>query len=74
MPIYEYECPKCGKRFEEIVFGSDVPACPACGSTDTRKLLSCASFHVPGGAPSGASSSGGKSCSGCSGGNCSSCG
>lgn len=75
MPIYEYECPKCGVRFEEIIFGDDVPACPACGAADTHKLLSCTCFRVSGGDGAPAStSSGGKSCAGCSGGNCSSCG
>ena len=31
MPIYEYTCTKCGKDFEELVFGDDLPACPHCG-------------------------------------------
>lgn len=74
MPIYEYTCPKCGKKFEELVFGDKVPACPSCGNTDTKKLLSCATLHT---APAGGGympSSGGSSCGSCSGGNCSSCG
>lgn len=77
MPIYEYECTACGKKFEELVFGDDVPPCPACGSARTEKQLSCACFKMP--APSRVgqtvtfpkSSRGG--CSGCSGGNCSTC-
>ena len=87
MPIYEYTCTKCGKDFEELVFGDALPACPHCGAAETRKLMSrCA--HCSGGnggddsfAPSMPSatsrkffilSSGG--CAGCSGGNCATCG
>lgn len=40
MPIYEYTCTKCGKDFEELVFGDDLPACPHCGAAETRKLMS----------------------------------
>ena len=48
MPIYEYTCTKCGKDFEELVFGDDLPACPHCGAAETRKLMSrCA--HCSGG-------------------------
>ena len=36
MPIYEYTCTKCGKDFEELVFGDDLPACPHCGAAETR--------------------------------------
>ena len=39
MPIYEYTCTKCGKDFEELVFGDDLPACPHCGAAETRKLM-----------------------------------
>ena len=40
MPLYEYQCPKCG-RFELIRKFSDemVTKCPTCGS-DVQKLLS----------------------------------
>ena len=42
MPIYEYECRGCGKRFEKLVFSSENPSinCPECGSTDTQRLMS----------------------------------
>jgi len=79
MPIFEYKCEKCGKEFEEIVFGSGdgEVKCPACGSSKTGKLMSCCQRHKAGGddglgMASSASSGGG--CAGCSGGNCSSCG
>jgi putative FmdB family regulatory protein len=41
MPIYEFECDRCGCRFEELVSGGGaVPECPECGSPDTRRRLS----------------------------------
>jgi len=41
MPVYEFECEECGVRFEELT-GAETrsPACPACGSERTRRLLS----------------------------------
>jgi putative FmdB family regulatory protein len=34
MPLYEYECTKCGHRFEKIQKFSDKPVkkCPKCGA------------------------------------------
>ena len=40
MPIYEYNCPACDKRFEMLVRSSTVPACPQCGSTAIDKCVS----------------------------------
>lgn len=44
MPIYEFECRSCDRRFEELVKvngspGSSAP-CPDCGSPDTARLMS----------------------------------
>jgi putative FmdB family regulatory protein len=45
VPIYEFACQSCGRRFEELV-GSHVGvetaevACPECGSTKIERLLS----------------------------------
>lgn len=77
MPIYEYHCDACNKDFEELVFGDAAPACPHCGATATRKLMSCCAFAAGGGdgemsMPSSSGGSGG--CAGCAGGNCASCG
>ncbi len=37
MPLLQYKCPKCGKRFEEFVKRYDVPAfCPVCGEEGER--------------------------------------
>lgn len=46
MPIFEYECESCHQKFEQLVFNSaeEKVVCPCCGSNDTRKLISCASF------------------------------
>lgn len=79
MPMYEYHCTKCDKEFEELVFkdGEEV-RCPACGSVETEKLLSCCRFKNAGSdtppAAMRSSGGGGGGCSGCSGGNCSTCG
>jgi putative FmdB family regulatory protein len=40
MPLYDFECDACGERFEELTAADARPACPACGSADTRRLLS----------------------------------
>lgn len=53
MPIYEFECEECGGRFEELVAAEAAPpACPECGSTRTRRLLS--NVSPPGRQPRGA--------------------
>lgn len=40
MPLYEYQCRKCGNEFEKLVRTGDTPSCDACGSADLEKLLS----------------------------------
>jgi len=72
MPIYEYSCSKCGDDFELLVFKSDEPACPKCGSKNLQKKMSSCGFSV-GYKFKGASSPSGSGCSGCSSSNCSSC-
>jgi putative FmdB family regulatory protein len=49
MPLYEYECDACGKRFERIQKFSDPPpeACPSCGGA-VRKLLSSPAIQFKG--------------------------
>jgi putative FmdB family regulatory protein len=35
MPLYEYECARCSKNFEDIVFDASAkPACPSCAQSD----------------------------------------
>jgi putative FmdB family regulatory protein len=55
MPLFEYECKKCGKRFEKLVFSNDKDkiSCPNCGSEDTKKLLSFFASKTGCSAPSG---------------------
>ncbi|MBO4334972.1 MAG: zinc ribbon domain-containing protein [Desulfovibrio sp.] len=51
MPIYEYQCPKCGRTFEEWVKVSEAhgeEACPDCGTFSPR-LISQTSFVLKGG-------------------------
>lgn len=49
MPIYEYECEKCGKVFEAWQQISDKPLkkCEFC-SGKVHKLISRSSFHLKG--------------------------
>ncbi len=50
MPIYEYECRRCGHDFETIQRFSDKPLrkCPECGKLSLRKKISAAAFHLKG--------------------------
>jgi putative FmdB family regulatory protein len=49
MPLYEYECQKCGERFEQIQKFSDPPVKkhPGCGGK-VRKLLSAPAIQFKG--------------------------
>lgn len=40
MPTYDYECSKCGKRFEEFHKMTDKPviSCPVCGAKAHRLI------------------------------------
>lgn len=40
MPIYEYTCSDCGKRFELLVRGGATPECPHCRSARLERELS----------------------------------
>ena len=43
MPIYEYECIKCGEKFEirrSIADSDNKAKCPNCGDEDSRKVFS----------------------------------
>lgn len=67
VPIYEYECRKCGKRLEALIRNEkDVPTkCPECGGRLSKALsafsVSAASAgpkHEPSGACASCSSGG----------------
>lgn len=43
MPLFEFRCKSCSKKFTALVgviSESKTPACPACGSSDLTKLVS----------------------------------
>jgi putative FmdB family regulatory protein len=49
MPLYEYECKKCGHRFEKILKFSDKPMkkCPDCGGV-VEQLISAPTVQFKG--------------------------
>ena len=57
MPVYEYKCKKCGKRFDSFRWASEKSTqavCPSCGSRETERQLSVFSSGSSGGcAPTG---------------------
>ncbi|MCX5832702.1 MAG: zinc ribbon domain-containing protein [Deltaproteobacteria bacterium] len=62
MPIYEYECTKCGKRYEHLhaseATRDDAPDCPECGGAEAKRVFSVFSVnHSP-------SFGGGRTCCG----------
>jgi putative FmdB family regulatory protein len=71
VPIYEYACPGCGKRFEKLVRRfSEAVSCPACARTDVEKQLSV--FAVATAAPAPFAGCGAGACAegGCAAGPC----
>jgi putative FmdB family regulatory protein len=62
MPIFEYVCQECRHRFEVIVQGSTVPACPSCKATRLEKLISAFAVGATG---DWATSSGPGACGSC---------
>lgn len=49
MPIYGYDCNKCGHAFETLVRSSETPSCPSCDSTDLTRQLSLIAAPAKGG-------------------------
>ena len=48
MPIYEFECGKCGARFDELVKPGETAPCPQCKSTQvTRRYSQIGEGRVP---------------------------
>jgi putative FmdB family regulatory protein len=59
MPIFEYECEKCGRLFEELVMsGAQEVVCPSCGSARVEKLISRIARNCGGCSSSGSASYG----------------
>ena len=71
MPIYEFRCEKCGRRFEKLCSlgenGQNLQ-CPECGSPAPKRVMS--GFAAGAGTGASGASAG---CSGCAGGSCSTC-
>ena len=72
MPLYEYQCESCDKRFEKIQKFSDPQpdVCPHCGKGPVKKLLSSpaiqfkgSGFYITDYAKKSTSEAGGKSSS-----------
>jgi putative FmdB family regulatory protein len=40
VPIYEFECSKCGTRFEELVPAGGTAPCPRCKSVEVQRRYS----------------------------------
>ncbi len=50
MPLYDYDCAACGRRFEVIhgVHAPEPTACPLCGKGPVRKAITAAAVHYKG--------------------------
>ena len=50
MPLYDYDCAACGRRFEVIHGVNDPPPgqCPLCGSGPVRKAFAAPAIHFKG--------------------------
>ncbi|MEA2610469.1 MAG: hypothetical protein QOI37_1541 [Chloroflexota bacterium] len=50
MPLYDYDCAACGRRFE-VIHGVHAPGpttCPLCGKGPVRKAITAAAVHYKG--------------------------
>jgi putative FmdB family regulatory protein len=46
MPIYDFSCSDCGRRFEALVASFRVkPPCPSCGGRRSKRELSLPAIH-----------------------------
>jgi putative FmdB family regulatory protein len=49
MPIYEYECRQCGRRFQKLIMKTQEEAslsCAGCGGRKLDRLISRVAYHV----------------------------
>ncbi|MGQ9462958.1 MAG: FmdB family zinc ribbon protein [Candidatus Fervidibacter sp.] len=62
MPVYEFQCNRCGHEFEDLVSLRDLEEgkveCPNCGSKDVRRKLSLFATRSTGGSARESSSCG----------------
>jgi putative FmdB family regulatory protein len=50
MPLYDYDCAACGRRFEVIhgLYESGPTTCPLCGKGPVRKAVTASAVHYKG--------------------------
>ena len=50
MPLYDYDCSACGRRFEVVhgVHAEGPTVCPICGSGPIRKAIAAPAIHFKG--------------------------
>jgi putative FmdB family regulatory protein len=50
VPLYDYDCAACGRRFEVIhgIHADPPSSCPLCGSGPVRKAFATPTFHFKG--------------------------
>jgi putative FmdB family regulatory protein len=58
MPIFEYVCQDCGKRFEAILYGARQAECPACRGSKLEQQLSVFAVAASGKSDSAATGAG----------------
>jgi putative FmdB family regulatory protein len=51
MPLFEYECRGCGRRFEYLTRHGESPHCPACNGQELEKQLSVFAVSAPSASP-----------------------
>jgi putative FmdB family regulatory protein len=76
MPIYEYVCPECNNRFEQmrpLSHSDKAVECPKCHKPARRKMSTFACFSNTEGGISQTIAGTGSSCSSCTSGDCSTC-
>jgi putative FmdB family regulatory protein len=50
MPLFEYACRECDRRFETLVRGTETPECPSCHGTSLERRQSVFAARTAGGA------------------------
>jgi putative FmdB family regulatory protein len=63
MPLFEYSCAECGRRFELLMREGVMPVCPACRSEHVEKQFSA--FAVGASGAQASPMPAGHACGGC---------